>query len=99
MPDYECWPLWDMDNLGDIDPDVLPISSSLKKNIDKWRGKYDSTLNWDDPASSGFQSNEEERNFVEQGWEIFHKLQEELPDIEIIPHGYLFEKYPNKSNK
>ena len=30
MPDYYCWPLWDMDSVGNLGPNRLPITPELR---------------------------------------------------------------------
>lgn len=95
MPDYECWPLWDMDNLGDIDPKELLITETLQEKIENWAKKFDSILDWDDPGNSGgFVTEDEEKLFAEEGWVILEELRKELPDTNIIAKSWFFEKYP-----
>ena len=100
MPDYECWPLWDMDNLGDIDPKELPISEFLQHEVESWAKKFDSILDWDDPGNSGgFQTDEEEKLFAEKGWLILAELKKELPNTNIFVKGWVFEKYPDPNEE
>jgi len=55
MPDYECWPLWrDGDEIGNVDPASLPITSDLHDRLVGWAKRFDETLDRDDPVSSGF---------------------------------------------
>jgi hypothetical protein len=80
MADYQCHPLWDVspDNYGDIDPEILPISRTLKGELTKWARTYDATLNMADPAKSGFENKKAEANFKHQGQLLASRLQEEL---------------------
>lgn len=80
MPDYQCYPLWGVggDNLGNIDPNSLPISEDLKLKLAKWANQYDATLNLDDPLKSGFSSEKEELSFRECGEKLLNRLQIEL---------------------
>lgn len=80
MADYECYPLWiDSDNeVGNIDPDSLLISDSLKNELNKWSDDYDKTLNSDNPLESGFKTINEEIAFKEKGKYLQEKLQIEL---------------------
>ncbi|WP_118988300.1 hypothetical protein [Photorhabdus sp. CRCIA-P01] len=80
MVDYDCYPLWiDSDGeVGNIDPDVLPISDFLKEELNNWSKQYDETLNLDDPLSSRFSTPEEEIVFKEKGQYLREKLQTEL---------------------
>jgi hypothetical protein len=41
MPDYECFALWDIDGVENVDPANLPISSDLKERIIRWEDAYD----------------------------------------------------------
>jgi len=41
-------------------------------------------LNMDDPASSGFKSEEEEKRFIDDGYKLTCLLQEELGDNYIV---------------
>lgn len=86
MPDYFSHPLWglDLDNIGDIDPQTLPLSPETIQQLKSWRETYDTILNWDDPASSGFASEQDKINFERQGIELWYKLRQELaPNYEI----------------
>lgn len=80
MADYECYPLWiDSDNeVGNIDPDSLLISDSLKNELNKWSDDYDKTLNSDNPLESGFKTINEEIAFKKKGKCLQEKLQIEL---------------------
>lgn len=88
MPDYNCFPLWgaSADDVGNIDPEELPISTLLKKKLLDWSQKYDATLNLDDPIESGFRSEEEEQAFKSEGQALALLLQKELgADFLVIP--------------
>ncbi|MDI2111774.1 hypothetical protein [Commensalibacter nepenthis] len=80
MTDYFCYPLWinDDDDSGNIDPDTLPISDALKKELMDWSDEYDGILNMDDPASSGFKSSEDKAAFIQEGYRLYERLQVEL---------------------
>ena len=80
MPDYECYPLWGLDsnNIGDIDPKNLSLSKSLIEDLTQWSSNYDLLLNWDNPAESGFKSQESKQKFEEIGVNLWQRLQEEL---------------------
>lgn len=80
MPDYECFALWDADNIENINPAYLPISDDLKARIGRWEDSYDATLNQDDPTASGFQNDEEENTFDSEGRFIWKELKKELGD-------------------
>jgi len=80
MADYQCFPLWkaNPDELGNVDPSVLPISSSLQQALLDWARTFDATLNLDDPINSGFQSAADELKFKEHGKTLGQRLQNEL---------------------
>lgn len=86
MADYHCHPLWGatLEDFGDISPEELPISLELKCSLREWAERYDATLNMDDPASSGFKSEEEEKRFIDDGYKLTYLLQEELGDNYIV---------------
>ncbi len=82
MPDYQCFPLWDItpetEIYGDIHPNSLLISKELQEQIINWAVIYDSTLNHDDPAASDFLSLESKNAFLIEGARLATQLQEEL---------------------
>lgn len=82
MADYYCFPLWNDSpgEVGNIDPESLPLSTELKARLNDWSKKYDLILNDDDPASSGFETKEDEQNFIREGGELAKYLQIELGD-------------------
>jgi len=69
MADFDCFPLWEVraDGTRNVDPSELPISESLMVALRSWGQQYDRTLNRRDPASSGFQTKEEESTFEAEG--------------------------------
>lgn len=78
--DYQCHPLWDMTPgmYSDIDPNSLPISTELKKQFRDWALAFDETLDMNDPASSGFKSDEAAAAFKARGRQLAERLQLEL---------------------
>jgi hypothetical protein len=82
MADYYSFPLWENSpgKVGNIDPQSLPLSEELKERLDNWSEKYDSILNNEDPAASGFATKENEFNFIREGSELANSLQKELGD-------------------
>ncbi|MEL4382062.1 hypothetical protein [Shewanella algae] len=78
LPDYECYALWDVDSLDNLDSRKLSISDELKEKISKWEELYDSTLNNHDPSQSGFSNLDEEKEFDLEGRDIWEKLKLEL---------------------
>jgi hypothetical protein len=80
MPDYQCHPLWEASfgKMGNIDPNSLPISIALRNHLSDWACEYDKTLNWDDPASSGFSCIKDIEIFKEKGEKLASQLRKEL---------------------
>lgn len=86
MADYDSYPLWDEDNIDNLNPDDPPISEELKRKIHKWEDHYDSTLNRENPANSGFASDEELRVFEQEGCDLWRQLREELGDTYVVKY-------------
>jgi hypothetical protein len=80
MADYQCYPLWEATPgiVGNINPASLPISQNLVNRLNAWAHKYDATLSQDDPASSGFASEQARDDFKKEGGLLALDLQEEL---------------------
>ena len=80
MADYECWPLWGAisGKYGDINPDDLPISSTLRISLIQWAADYDATLVRDDPKRSGFATPEAKTAFSDIGLRLRNELAAEL---------------------
>jgi len=80
MAGYNCFPLWEASPgvVGNINPQDLPISSSLKQRLMAWAAKFDATLNMADPLSSGFESEEATNEFRQEGEALSQCLQKEL---------------------
>ncbi|MEG4021262.1 hypothetical protein [Microcoleus sp. S13C4] len=80
MADFDCYPLWDMDDGGDIDPTDLPLREATIERLLNWQNIYDGIMDWDDPASAGFASKQEEIAFEREGISLWQKVQKELGD-------------------
>lgn len=100
MTDYECWCLWDLDDPTNIDPETLPLSQSLKSDLGKWERAYSATLNHDDPLASGFPTEADSIEFNEQGWRLWERLKEELPDFQVVYFdnelNMVFDEHPTR---
>lgn len=93
MTDYNYYPLWDMDDVGDIDPTELPLSEATIERLLNWQKIYDGTIDWDDPASAGFASEQEKRVFEREGVNLWQQLQQELGDeYEIVYFSQLQQR-------
>lgn len=86
MTDYGCYPLWWNDEVGNINPESLPLSNNTIARLYKWAEAYNATLNWQDPIDSpGFPSLEVEEAFEEEGISLWKQLQIELaPNFEVV---------------
>jgi hypothetical protein len=87
MADYDCWPLWEASpgEVGNIDPDELPISKGLRDRLSQWAVDYDATLVRDDPARSGFASPDAKAAFSSVGLRLGEDLEAELgPTFRVI---------------
>lgn len=75
-----CYPIWiEEDELFiSINHYELKISTELKQKIEVWDNQYQSIYVADDPADSKFESEEDEKKFIETGYEIKKALQREL---------------------
>ena len=86
MADYDCWPLWRVgEQVGNIDPATLPLPADLQLALEHWAQAFDNTLNRDDPASSGFESDEEWHSFQKESALLAQRLSDALgPDVTVI---------------
>jgi hypothetical protein len=84
MADYNCFLLWNMNEISNIDPNTLPLSIEIKQRLENWAYCYDVTLNLDDPLSSGFPTAEAGITFEEEGKALWKILQETLGSEYIV---------------
>ncbi len=86
MPDYQCFPLWKTGGeIGNVDPDDLPLTNDLKVALRNWSACYDRTLNQEYPPDSAFASPAEEEAFEVEGRRLWQTLQEQLgPDYRVV---------------
>ena len=87
MADYQCSPLWEASPglIGSIDPESLPISDELCAALTAWGYAFDETLNFSDPASSGFLTKQQHLEFIAQGDKLAARLRSELgPTYRVI---------------
>ncbi|WP_425419456.1 hypothetical protein [Oricola indica] len=80
MADYDCWPLWGMDgdDIGNLDPAGLGLSSGLVARLAHWSEAYDARLDRTDPAGSPQTSPEDTSRFEREGLELWRLVREEL---------------------
>lgn len=70
----------DENNIGDINPQSLPLSKKLADQLEAWSKVYDLTLNKEDPNYSGFSSQAEKQAYEDQGIELWRQLDQELSE-------------------
>src|SRR5262245_61445685 len=78
MTDYGCFPIWGVDDIGNVDPKSLPITMELRSSLAKWAEWYDGILNHEDPAQSGFVNEEDKQAFEAEGRRLWKELQSQL---------------------
>ncbi|MCC5599305.1 hypothetical protein LC653_21570 [Nostoc sp. CHAB 5784] len=94
MADYGCYPLWWVSpEIGNINPETLPLIQETIKRLDKWEEIYNATLNWQDPTNSPDLSAEVEAAFEEEGISLWKQLQTELaPNYQVVYFSELLGK-------
>lgn len=85
MADYQCYPLWAMDEgkIGCFSPYHLGVSVELESDLWNWAGEFDASLNLDDPANSKW-SKERYEQHIEQGLALARRIKQELPEREVF---------------
>lgn len=80
MPEYECYSFWVFDGTihENTDPAETGISEDLASAIEAWEEEYEDTYVPDDPASSGFESDEAKAEFNETGRALARRVAAEL---------------------
>lgn len=88
MADYRCFPLWNVSpgDYANISPNSLPISSSLRQDLNAWADEYDRTLDLNSPSDAGFDSQRAADQFVATGYSLLNRLQKELGSSYKITH-------------
>jgi len=83
-PEYGCWPTWD-DVTGDnIDPADLRLPDDLFIRLQRWDDAWQATFKPDDPASSGFGSQEADQRWRQEGEAIAGMLAQQWPGEVIV---------------
>jgi hypothetical protein len=86
MPDFNCFPLWKAGGeIGNVDPDDLPLTGDLKAALQAWASAFDKTLNQEYPPDSGFANPAEEAAFETEGRRLWRELQAQLgPEYKVV---------------
>lgn len=85
MPEVHCWPVWNVDDAGNVDPSLLPLSEALIADLNKWSERFDTIYRLDEAnfhLDVSFASKEEENIFYDDGWKLLDRLKQEMPDVE-----------------
>ncbi|WP_155834367.1 hypothetical protein [Halotalea alkalilenta] len=86
--EYFCYPLWEKTpglDPGDINPNDLPLSDVLKRDIIEWAEVYNSSFNSADPANSAFDSPDTDIWFEQEKKRILRELKRELgPEFKVF---------------
>lgn len=87
MTDYGCYPLWwdELDQVGDLDPESLPLSQETIQRLYHWADAFEARLNLADPSDSPEVKPEEVEHFEWEGLSLWKQLNQELaPDYEVV---------------
>ena len=90
MWDYNCWPLWrhrqeDVDN---IDPDTLPLSTVTKDRLEAWAAFPDAKLDRNYPPDTVW-TDEETAAHEAEGRALWRLLRNELGSgFRVADHSY-----------
>jgi len=85
MAEIQCWGLWDLDNGNNIDPKSFNLSRKLLEDLDTWSSQFDKTYDLEAHnfhLNIGFDTEQDEDSFYNEGWILLSKLKAELPNIE-----------------
>ncbi|GFE70838.1 hypothetical protein [Chroococcus sp. FPU101] len=78
MAEYNYFPLWDIDEADNLEPNDLPISSVTVERLYNWAKCYDSIIDWNKPQEAGFKNLGEKEAFEQEGLALWQQLQQEL---------------------
>ena len=87
MADYQCYPLWEGDGIGNLDPWSLDIPGDLAAAVTAWGDEYDATLNQDDPAASGFTDLAAAETWLLAGARLAARLRRQGIAVDYFHHG------------
>ena len=102
MAEVQCWALWNMVESDNIDPSSLPISKILINDLNDWSDRFDEIYKLDAPnfhMSIGFESEEVENEFYNDGWLLHERLKSEMPNVDFwyrdMRYQELLQKRPS----
>ena len=90
MCDYQCDPLWalDEDRYGCFSPDMIEMSDSLRADLKAWSQSYDTSFNLDD-FSNPHWNDQQYADHEADGRRLAGRLKRERPDLMVYvmdPH-------------
>ncbi|MFO1014765.1 MAG: hypothetical protein U1E50_13475 [Caulobacteraceae bacterium] len=77
-PEWQCWPLWDVDNGHNIDPADLDIPAALRVRIEVWDQVFQDLYDDADPTAGLFESEAVRARFAAEGEAIARELERAL---------------------
>jgi hypothetical protein len=82
MADYQCDPLWALDEerYGCFAPEMIDLSPQLATDLNAWAVAFDTSLNMDDPATGNW-SDAQYADHVAEGRRLAGRLKRERPDL------------------
>jgi hypothetical protein len=102
--EYQCSPLWVSSDgvvYENLDINASPFDESLRMKISDWAKTFENTLNQDYPPDSGFGTLVEEKQFEQNGFNIWKYINECYSDLydKVFFYSYTMEKlYSNVSD-
>lgn len=75
--DYDCPPIWSVDEVDYLDPQDLDLSSALRERIKAWAERYDQNYAADS-SKIGFPTERARAEFHEAGRQLSQEMQAEL---------------------
>jgi hypothetical protein len=82
MADYQCDPLWALDEerYGCFAPEMIDVSPALAADLNAWAVAYDTSFNMDDPAT-GHWTDAQYAAHAAEGRSLAGRLKRERPDL------------------
>ena len=82
MADYQCDPLWALDEerYGCFAPEMIDVSPQLAADLNAWAAAYDTSFNPDDPAN-GHWTGAQYAAHATEGRRLAGRLKRERPDL------------------
>jgi hypothetical protein len=87
MADYDCHPLWalDEDLVGDFPPEDIGVSAELCRDLKEWAQSFNASLDRENPADT-LVTPEEHAAHEQKGRQLAIRIARERPDLEIYAY-------------